>query len=255
MLGNGQGVDNIAVGQNHFHGDAHVVDLAVFAGHDADAPVAQRAADGAAGQAGGDVLAGIAPLVGIPFQLLKDHARLGGDGAADLVDLDQMAHALHVHHDAARHGQRAALRTGAAAPDIHGNFIVIGDLQNFGDFLGAARADDDVGHGRGQAVIHPHTADPEIVHAVGSAVAVLGGDVLHAYDVLQLRADHIAHKGFAFHGDSPLYQYLISKFSPCRPGYAPRSTTPLLSGWAMSHLSCAHKRRPSPPLGFSCVRG
>lgn len=41
VFGHGQSVDDIAVGQNDFHADALVVDLAVLGGHDADAAMAQ----------------------------------------------------------------------------------------------------------------------------------------------------------------------------------------------------------------------
>ena len=199
VLWHWQGVDDVAVGQHHFQTDALVVNFAVFGRHNANAPMAQSAADGAAGQAGGNVLAGIALFVGVPFQLLKDHARLGGDGAAYLVNLNQAVHALHVHHDTAGHGQRAALAAAAAAPDIDGDFIIVGNFQNFGYFLGAAGTHDIVRHGRGLSPILPHAADPEIVHAIGGAVARRRGNILRSHHVLQFREDHVVHKGLAFH--------------------------------------------------------
>ena len=53
VLRHGQGVDDIAVGQNHFQRQAHIVHLAVLGGENTDAVVRQRAAHGAAGHAGG----------------------------------------------------------------------------------------------------------------------------------------------------------------------------------------------------------
>ena len=109
MFGNGQCVYDVAVRENDLHAHAHVVDLAVLGGENTYAAVAERAADGAAGQAGGNVHAGIALLVGVPLELLEDHSGLGGDGVRVLIKADEVVHALHVEQDAARHGQRAAL--------------------------------------------------------------------------------------------------------------------------------------------------
>ena len=116
MLGHGQGVDNIAVGQNHFHAQALVVDLAILGGHDADAAMAQSAADGAAGEAAGDMLAGVALLIGVPLELLEDHAGFSGDGVGVQINGDQLVHTLHIQQNAACHAVDENL-TVAAMPE------------------------------------------------------------------------------------------------------------------------------------------
>ena len=44
VLGHRGGVDNVAVGKDDLHAQAHVIDLAVFGGNHADAPMGQKAA-------------------------------------------------------------------------------------------------------------------------------------------------------------------------------------------------------------------
>ena len=166
MLGHGQGIDNVAVGQSHFQRQAHIIHFAVLGGQNADAVVGQRAAHGAAGQAGGQVHDGIAQLVDPLFQSGENDAGFAGDVARFHVDVDDLVHALDVQQDAAGHRQRAALAAGAAAPGGDGDFIVVGDFQNLGDLLGAAGTDDDVRHGAGFTGILPFPAQPEIVHGI-----------------------------------------------------------------------------------------
>ena len=199
MFGYGQGVDDIPVGQHHFHADALVVNFAVLGGHDSDSPVPERSADGPAGQAGGNVLAGISPFISVPLQLLENHAGFCGDRAADLIHFNQVVHALHIHHDSACHGQCATLRSRSAAPDIDRDFIVVGNFQDFGYFHAASRPDDPVGHGRLFAAIHPHAANPKVVHAIGRAVAFACRYIFNSNDIFQLCENHVAHKRFAFH--------------------------------------------------------
>ena len=131
MLWHRQGLEDIAVGQDDLHANALVVNFAIFGGHNADTPMAQRAANGSASQAGGDVLAGIPPLVCIPFQLLKNHPRLRGNGAADLVYFEKAVHAFHVQHKPPRHGQGAPLRTGSASPNVYRKLVIIRNLEYF----------------------------------------------------------------------------------------------------------------------------
>ena len=87
----------------------HVFDLAVFRREDTCATVGEEAADGRAGDGGGQMHGGKAFLVAAPFEMLGDDARLAGDGQRLLVDLDQLVHPFHIDDDAAVDRQGAAL--------------------------------------------------------------------------------------------------------------------------------------------------
>ena len=109
MLGNGQGLDYIAVGKCGLHPEALIVDLAVLRGEDAYTVVRKRTADGAAGKAARQMHDGIALLIRVPFKCLEHHSRFTGDGAGDSVDIYELIHALNIEQDASGHGQSAAL--------------------------------------------------------------------------------------------------------------------------------------------------
>ena len=203
VLRHGQGVDDIAVGQNHFQRQAHIVHLAVLGGENADAVVRQRAAHGAAGHAGGQVHHGIALFVDQIFQRGKNHAGLAGDEARLGVQLDELVQTLDVQQNAAGHRQSAALTSGAAAPCGDGNFIVVGDLHDLGYFLGGAGANDDIRHGTLLTGILPFPAEPEIVHGIYRTFNFLGGYVFYTDRVLQLGTDHVEHQRLVLHGASP----------------------------------------------------
>ena len=203
MLRHGQGVDDVAVGQNHLQRQAHVVHFAVLGGENADAVVRQRAAHGAAGHARRQVHHGVALFVDQVFQRGENHAGLAGDVARLRVQVDELVQPLDVQQNAAGHRQSAALTSGAAAPGGDGNFIVVGDLHDLGYFLGGAWADDDIGHGTLLTGILPLPAEPEIVHGIYRALNFLGGYVFHTDRVLQLGTDHVEHQRLVLHGASP----------------------------------------------------
>ena len=145
MLGYGERVYNIAVGQNNLDGETLVVNLPIFCRKDADAVVRERAADRTAGEAAGHMHHGITLFIGIPLKGLKYHARLAGDGAGFGIDIEQLVHAFGIQRDAARDRQRPALRAGASAPGLDGQFVVVGDPEHFRDFFSRARAHHKVG--------------------------------------------------------------------------------------------------------------
>ena len=129
MLGNGQSVYNVAVGKRHLDRETLIVDLAVFGGKDADAVVCQRAANGAAGKAAGQMHDREALLVCVPFEGLEYHTCFAGDGAGLGVDIKQLIHALDIKDYAACHRQSAALRTASAAPCLDGELVVVRYLE------------------------------------------------------------------------------------------------------------------------------
>ena len=217
VLGHGQGVDDVAVGQHYFQVQAHIVHFAILCGQDADAVVGQCAAHGAAGHAGGQVHHGIALLVAVIFQCGEDHAGLAGDGACLSVQLDELVHPLDVQQDAAGHRQSTALAAGAAAPGGDGDLIVVGNLHDLGDFLGRAGTDDNVRHGAFLTGVLPLPAQPEIVNGINSQFRLLGGHIFRAHRVLEFRADHLEHQRAFLHGTFFLSSHpmgWITQFSP-----------------------------------------
>ena len=95
-----------------------------------------------AGPAGGDVAADRRPLdrrgivrqhqpagVQLGLELAPVLAGLHGHGHRDLVDLDHLGERAQVDHDAAVHGERAALGAGAAAPRHHRHAVLVRDRQ------------------------------------------------------------------------------------------------------------------------------
>ena len=194
MLGYGKCVDNVSVGENDLHAHALIIDLAVLGGKNTDSAVSQSAANGAAGKAAGDMHAGKALFVGVPFQLLEDHTGFGSDGMRIEINGDQLVHALHVQQNTSGHRQSAALAAGAATPGMDGDLIVVSDLQDLRDLFGGAGSYDDVRLRAFGTTVLPHTAEPEIVNGVGSAVHFRGGNIFNTDCILQLRTDHVKHK-------------------------------------------------------------
>ena len=101
-----------------------------------------------AGAAGGDVAADRRPLdrrgvvrqhqpagVQLGLELAPVLAGLHGHRHRDLVDLDHLGERAQVDHDAAVHGERAALRARAAAPRHDRHALLVRDRQRRRDVL------------------------------------------------------------------------------------------------------------------------
>ena len=63
---------------------------------------------------------GIAPFVGMPLQLLEDHARFRCNSVGLFIYLKQAVHALCIQNDTASHRQGAALAA-EPPPCMHGS--------------------------------------------------------------------------------------------------------------------------------------
>ena len=135
-----------------------------------------------------------------PFEMLRVNAGLTGHGQGFCIDREDFVHPLRVENDAPIHRQGTPLRTGAAAPRRHWDFVMIGQTQDLGRFLGRTGMDDELGLRIVTSAVVPHLGDPVVVDRVSELVGGIAGDVLRADRVGEFAADHREEVVFIWHG-------------------------------------------------------
>ena len=137
--------DHFARREHDFHAADEVRRMAGAGAADAPSIRADAAADDGRAVRGGIVRVVHADLVEHLVELLHVDARLHRDGTVDVIDFENLVHALHVEADALVERERAIGEAAAGAARDDRQLVLVRELHDFGDFLRAARQDDDVG--------------------------------------------------------------------------------------------------------------
>ena len=206
MLGRGGSQNDVPVRKHDLHLQNHIVNLAVFRGHHADAAVRKEAPNRGAGQRGRVVHGRLAHLICGILNVLIDSTRAAFDVHSLGVDLINPVHPLGIEQNAAADRNRAALRAAARAPDRHGNFIIVRNFHNLGDLGRIQRADHKIRLRHPLSPVCPHPREPVVIHAVRHLVNRARGAVFLSHRVLQFGQNHgeqkivhlILHRFFSF---------------------------------------------------------